>query len=215
MSFEKSIFINCPFDDKYLPLLKSLLFATIYLGFTPRIATERLDSAEMRIDKLIELIRESKFGIHDLSRLKSNKKGEYFRLNMPFELGIDIGCKTFGDKNHNTKKCLILEKERFRYQAALSDLSGADIKVHHDSEETLIKEVRNWLTDVATIQKPPSPSAVWSAFIDYNSWLYDNLTPQEYTKKDIIDLPVNEIIIYMTQWLALPTNKDRSWLASL
>lgn len=200
MSFEKSVFINCPFDEDYIPLLKALLFSVIYLGFTPRIALERFDSAESRIHKIVDLIRESKFGIHDLSRLKAKKKGEYFRLNMPFELGLDIGCKFYGPDSFASKQCLVLEKEKFRYQAALSDLSGSDIKVHQDSAELISKEVRNWLTNVAQIEKPPGPSVVWGSYLDYNAWLFDKLTDQGYSSKDIDYLPISEVIRYMSEW---------------
>jgi hypothetical protein len=42
------------------------------------------------------LIHESRFGIHDLSRCKAITAGDYVRMNMPFELGIDHGSKRFG-----------------------------------------------------------------------------------------------------------------------
>jgi hypothetical protein len=70
MAFEKNVFINCPFDDQYLKLLRPLLFTVIYLGFTPRIALEALDSGEPRIKKILDLIEDSKYGIHDLSRMR-------------------------------------------------------------------------------------------------------------------------------------------------
>jgi len=73
MAFEQNVFINCPFDDSYLPLLRPILFTVIYLGFTPRIALERLDSGEPRINKIISLIEDSKYAIHDLSRIKAKK----------------------------------------------------------------------------------------------------------------------------------------------
>jgi hypothetical protein len=95
MAFDRNVFINCPFDEAYAPLLRPILFCIIYLGFDPRIAVERLDGGEPRIEKLFELIEESRFAIHDLSRLKARKAGELFRLNMPLELGLDIGCKRF------------------------------------------------------------------------------------------------------------------------
>ena len=88
--FEKNVFINCPFDDDYTRLLQPLLFTILYLGFSPRIATERVDAGELRIDRIRELIGSSKYSIHDISRLQSTNKDEYYRLNMSFELGIDI-----------------------------------------------------------------------------------------------------------------------------
>jgi hypothetical protein len=32
---EKNVFINCPFDDEYRPLLEPPLFTLVFLGFTP------------------------------------------------------------------------------------------------------------------------------------------------------------------------------------
>jgi len=93
LSFEKNIFINCPFDKEYLPMLKTLLYVIKKIGYNPRIALERSDSGEVRLDKIKELIESSKYSIHDLSRIKSKEVGEYSRQNMPFELGLDLGCR--------------------------------------------------------------------------------------------------------------------------
>jgi hypothetical protein len=213
MAYENSVFVNCPFDEDYKPLLKSLLFGTLYMGFEPRVALERLDSSETRVEKIIELIQSSRFGIHDLSRLKSKKKGEYFRLNMPFELGLDIGCKVFGKEKFSSKKCLILEKEHYRFQAALSDLSGSDIRVHQDSPMIVVVEVRNWLAEIGHISRPPSGSAVWNAYNDFCAWQFDQLTPQGYSKEDIATLPIGEVLDHMRQWVKLMAHPVRPALA--
>jgi hypothetical protein len=107
MAFEENVFINCAFDQDFYPLLRPLLFAIIYLGLKPRIALEDVDSGRPRIDKIVELIADSKYAIHDLSRIEARKAGELFRLNMPFELGIDVGCRLFGRKLQAGKKCLV------------------------------------------------------------------------------------------------------------
>ncbi len=201
MTYEKSVFVNCPFDDEFKPLLKALVFCILYMDFEPRIALERLDSSEARIKKIIEIISQCKFGIHDLSRLQARRKGEYFRLNMPFELGLDIGCKAFGERKHTDKSCLIFEKERYRYQAALSDLSGSDIRVHEDNPAIIVRETRNWLAQVVRIHQPPSGSAIWNAYNDFCAWQYDKLTPQGYSKEDISSLPFGEILDHMREWI--------------
>jgi hypothetical protein len=69
MDFNNNIFINCPFDDEYFPLLKPLLYTIKKIGFTPRISLERNDSGEIRLNKIKELIESSKYSIHDLSTL--------------------------------------------------------------------------------------------------------------------------------------------------
>lgn len=73
MNFDKNIFINCPFDKDYLPMLKTLLYVIKKIGYNPRIALERSDSGEVRLDKIKELIESSKYSIHDLSRIKSKE----------------------------------------------------------------------------------------------------------------------------------------------
>jgi hypothetical protein len=106
MDFDTSVFLNCPFDDDYLPLLRPILFFILDLGLQPRIALERLDSGRPRLEKIIALIGESKYAIHDLSRLQAKEAGEYYRLNMPFELGLDVGCRLFREGRWVDKKCL-------------------------------------------------------------------------------------------------------------
>ena len=201
MGFEKNVFVNCPFDDKYLPLLRPLLFTIIYLGLSPRIALESLDSGEPRIQKIISLIEESKFAVHDLSRIKAEKKGEYYRLNMPFEIGLDVGCRLFGGGKWSEKRCLILEAQRYRYQAAISDLSNSDIAVHNNDPETIVAEIRNWLNNSAGLNAP-GPSAIWGAFLDFMAANYITLKGRGFSDKDIERLPINELITGMQAWVA-------------
>ncbi len=200
MDFEKSVFINCPFDDKYRPILRPILFAVLYLGFTPRISLERLDSGQPRIQKIISMIEESKYAIHDLSRIRAEKKGEYYRLNMPFELGLDVGCRIFRDGKWSQKRCLVLETQRYRYQAAISDLSNSDIAVHNDDPEIALTEVRNWLNNEASL-KAPGPAAIWGKFLDFMAQNYDDLKARGFSDNDIKELPVNELMTCMQSWV--------------
>ncbi len=108
--FERSVFINCPFDEDFFPLLKAMLWVLVHAGLKPRLTLERSNAAEGRLDKIRELIEASKYGIHDLSRLKAKKKGEIYRLNMPFELGLDYACKHYSpDPRQKGKVLLLLE----------------------------------------------------------------------------------------------------------
>jgi hypothetical protein len=201
MGFDKNVFINCPFDDQYLPLLRPLLFTVIYLGFTPRIATESLDSAESRIEKIVGSITESRYGIHDLSRIQAEQVGEYSRFNMPFELGIDIGCIRFKGGKWSRKKCLILEEKKYRYQAALSDLSNSDIQAHGKDPKEVVRVVRNWLSAQGRVSAP-GPAQIWGAFNDFFGDNYDRLIGEGYSKEDIEQLPANELIACMQDWVS-------------
>lgn len=199
--FEKNVFINCPFDDDYLPLLQPLLFTILYLDFNPRIATERSDSGEQRIDKICELIEISKYSIHDLSRLQSKKKKEFYRLNMPFELGIDYGCRKFAANHHKNKKFLILEKSRYDYAKALSDLSGVDIKNHEDDPIKMIRITRNWLAGFVNEKSTDAPAVVWKKFNLFMQNFAEERMAQGFSKDDIYEMPTSEFTGYIKQWL--------------
>jgi hypothetical protein len=199
IEFDKSIFINCPFDDGYRQLLLGIVFTVAYFGYTPRLSLERADSSENRIDKIAGLIKDSKFGIHDLSRLIASKEGETYRMNMPFELGIDYGCKKFKGGKWKAKKILILEKERYRFQAAISDLSGCDIKHHDDEVDKVIRAVRDWLV-TEEIKRGDSGSKVWDAYNDFQAYLYDEVVEKDgYSDPD--DAQISEVVHHMSAWL--------------
>jgi hypothetical protein len=66
--YDRNVFINCPFDSAYAPIFESIVFAVHAAGFRPKCARERLDSSEFRLQKIVRLISEARFSIHDLSR---------------------------------------------------------------------------------------------------------------------------------------------------
>ena len=199
MAFQHNVFINCPFDSDYLPLLRPLLFTVIDLGLTPRIALERLDSGAPRIQKIIALVRASKYAIHDLSRLEAKAAGEYFRLNMPFELGIDVGCRLFKPGRWAGKRCLILETEKYRYQAAISDMSNSDIAVHGGDPARVVAEVRNWLNTEARL-RAAGPAKVWGRFNDFMAANYVRLKARGFSDSDVENLPIAELMDCMYAW---------------
>lgn len=198
-NFQKNVFINCPFDDDYRQLLVSTLFTVKFLGFTPRLSLERSDSSTSRLANIIDLIESSKFGIHDLSRILATKEGESARMNMPFELGIDYGCKKFKGGVWSAKKILVLEKERYRYKVALSDLSGSDIKNHNDEPIKLTKAVRDWFV-TEELRTGPSHTKIWYDFNDFSADLEENLISEGHRPEDFEDVPIPEVMAYMDIW---------------
>lgn len=200
-AFEKSVFINCPFDKDYEPILQAILFCVIFLGFEPRIATENSDSGSIRLEKIRDLIENSKFSIHDLSRCQAKKKGEHFRLNMPFELGIDYGCRQYLGNGRNEKKLLILEEKSFRYQAAISDLSGCDIKTHSADFQKAVRQVRNWLVSEAKAETIGA-TAILGAYADFQEWYYERQLAAGFSEEDIQDYPTSELLGAMKTWVA-------------
>ena len=199
--FDRSVFINCPFDDKYAKLLRPLLFTVLFLGFRPRIASERLDSLEPRIDKICELIQESRFSIHDLSRLKAQQEGELSRMNMPFELGIEYGSRRFGPTLLREKRCLVLEKEPHDFRRALSDLAGIDIKHHKNQPVQVVRVVRDWLRETGKLKRVEGPTGIWNRFNDFTSDFYDRRKSKGFSSEDLNMMPVMEYIEFIDSWL--------------
>jgi hypothetical protein len=199
--FESSVFINCPLDDEYEPILQAILFCIVYAGLSPRIATERNDSGEARLEKIKGMIEGSKYSIHDLSRCQARKRGEHFRLNMPFVLGIDFGCRQYFGRGREAKKLLILEEKRYRYQQALSDLSGCDIQAHAGDFQQAIRKVRNWLVSEAGVAADGA-NRILGAYTDFQEWYYEKQLAAGFSEEDIKDYPTAELLEAMKVWVA-------------
>ena len=162
-NYQRNVFINCPFDAEYRPLFYAIAFAVADCGFAPRCALEADDSGDVRIRKIMAIIEQCCYGIHDISRTEttlfpeSDGRHEALpRFNMPLELGIFIGSQRFGDPQQAEKKYLIFDTKKYRYQKFISDLAGQDIKAHQwdnqasASEQELaigrvVAGVRDWL----------------------------------------------------------------------
>lgn len=144
--YNDNVFVNCPFfDTDYKPLFNAMVFAIFDCGFIARCALEEADASQIRIEKIYDIIANCRYGIHDISRTELDENTHLPRFNMPLELGIFLGAKKFGTKDHPKKQCLILDKEKYRFQKFISDIAGQDIEAHNGNPEDIIKVVRNWL----------------------------------------------------------------------
>jgi len=64
-TYTDNVFINCPFDKKYKPLFYSIVFTIYHCGFYPKCALEEDDATQLRLDKIMLLVEDCKYGIHD------------------------------------------------------------------------------------------------------------------------------------------------------
>jgi len=127
------------------------------------------------------------------------RMGDLPRFNMPFELGLDLGCRYYGSDGLITKQCLVLEKDRHRYQRVLSDLSGNDVRAHGGDPECLVLEVRNWLR-VTVSRKLPSSSQVWQRLNVFQNNLELMLRQLGYSPRDIASLEMAEYVQLVRDW---------------
>ncbi len=140
----RNVFVNVPFDDAYAPLFDALVFAVMACGYRVRCALEADDSGDIRLDKLVALIRESPCSIHDLSRIDLGEN-DLPRFNMPFELGLAMGAKRFGALGRRRDRIKIMVAQPYRLPAYLSDLGGNDPTAHRGEPAAVIRIVRNHL----------------------------------------------------------------------
>ena len=202
---ENAIFRNCPFDNEYLPLLRALLFVSRFYGLEVKIASSDLDSKSNRLSRIIALMRDAKYSVHDLSKMKSDKEGEYYRMNMPFELGLDYGIG--GDE----KVFLIFENEPYKLKIALSDINGWDVRPHLDNPETLILEFRRWIVvnrDLPQGIMAYSSSDIWYKYNDFYGSFSDYMTIHHLKDEEIsITEYLGYIDYYLTENPILPTGR--------
>lgn len=207
--FERSVFVNCPFDDDYASLLQAIAFCIVLLEHFPRFTPENTDNAETRLDRIIQLITESKFGVHDLSRCRAAAVGDYARMNMPFELGLDHACRRFGTGGATQKRILVLENEPYQYQKALSDIAGWDIRPHGNDYAKAVGHVRSWLTSQSTVPAI-GLSRILGKYAAFQEWYWERELAAGSSEDDIRQYPTTEVVQAMHEWMASgqPTNFD-------
>ena len=162
---QDQIFINCPFDSEYLPLFRALVFTISKCGYRPRCALEDSDSSQNRLDKIMSIIDECGLGLHDISRTEPDQLTQLPRFNMPFELGLFLGARRWGQSGHREKKCLILDQEPYRYRKFISDIAGQDPEAHDQNPQKLVTVVRDWLSSYRP--RLMSGSLIWQEYEEF------------------------------------------------
>lgn len=190
-AYDISVFINCPFDPPYQPMMRALTFAVYDCGFAPRSALEEDNAGEVRYHKILRMISECRFGVHDISRVQLDRTTRLPRFNMPLELGLFLGATSFGDDQNRAKQCLILDRDPFRYQKFCSDISGQDIRAHGSEPVRAISVTRDWLSIPASHNDVvvPSGSRIAERYRLFETELSEwcrrlQLVPRELTYND-------------------------------
>jgi hypothetical protein len=160
----RDVFINCPFSSDYQVNFQAIVFTVVRSGFKPRCARESDDGGEIRLDKICKIILECPYSVHDISKTEPDAKSKLPRFNMPFELGLYLGAKRFGDGAHRSKRTLIFDRELYRYQSYISDIAGQDIHSHRQQLGRMIQELANWLRDFGKDPKVPGGKAIAAEF---------------------------------------------------
>ena len=197
--YADSVFINCPFDDEYLPIFRAIVFTVAASSFVPRCTLEHEDGGQVRIEKIYRLIQKSAFGIHDVSRTELDADNQLPRFNMPLELGVFLGAKKFGGGTHALKRCLVLDREPYRFQKFISDIADQDIKAHGNRPQDAIRAVRDWLRNASGVRALPSGSHLAADYDRFTEELPGlcqavRLNPSELTFTDFYGLVLDWLV---------------------
>ncbi|MBM3942943.1 MAG: hypothetical protein FJ316_08485 [SAR202 cluster bacterium] len=165
--YNDNVFINCPFDDHFRRIFDAIVFTIYDCGFVARCSLEEDATGEARLTKIMDIVSECKYGLHDISRTDSDPQTNLPRFNMPFELGLFVGARKFGNKDQKSKKFLILDTERYRFQQFISDLSGFDIKEHRNDPMIASAAVRNWLVTSSRRKLIPGSANIWNHYQEF------------------------------------------------
>lgn len=204
--YDLNVFVNCPFDDDYKPVFDAVVFAVHDCGFNPRCALEVTDTAQVRIDRIFDIIEVCRYGLHDISRTEPDAASGLPRFNMPLELGLFLGARRFGTDRQRAKACLVVDRERYRYQAFCSDIAGQDVQAHGGDPLEAIRVVRNWLRSTTRAADLLIPSGRKIAE-RYMAFLDDLPTYCEAARLDLDDLTYNDYTSLVVEWLRQATGQ--------
>jgi hypothetical protein len=202
---ELSVFVNCPFDDTYLPLLRAMVFTIHDCGFIARLAIEDAGSGETRIDKIARIVESSRLSIHDISRVELSAGSQLPRFNMPFECGLAWGRMLFG-RSDLQRDLLLLDSKLYQDKQTLSDLAGQDPSYHGNDPHSMISKIRHFLAK----KKPAGEKTRGGAAIVRRFAAFETKLPELCAR---VDISMDEIhrfdylgewMVAMSEWLLEP-----------
>lgn len=169
-AYSTTIFVNCPSGPVHRLVTDAIVFAVLDAGFLPRVQLDPESVAE-----LFSAVRESQFGIHDLSQ--------------PFEAGVFMGSKEFGSDLHRAKEVLFLSANEMAPQAKI------EIHPHHNDPAEAIRHVGVWLAEITN--QPLVWQEVLIRYRQFREYMSDRAVPPGSEK-----LAMAERIAVAREWIS-------------
>lgn len=163
------VFINCPFDRGFGPLLDAITYTCVCCGFLPITAAYTGSSGRPRLDRIVSGISQCEYSIHDLSRCRGEGDHNLARFNMPLELGIAMCLNFLPTHDH---EWMALVPNGLSHEHYISDLGGYDLDSYDDDDDidTLISSVTAWLqTRDAAVPVPLTPRQISDALPSFRA----------------------------------------------
>ncbi len=152
----ESVFLNIPYDSAFESLYLAYIVGLTQLGL--RINATLAVPNQGRLDKIITLIEQSDYSIHDLSRIEVSRGVP--RFNMPVELGLALYRSHITRGKH---RVFIFERKRYRAQRSTSDVNGIDPQIHNGTPKGLMGGLRNIFRQPGDVTTVPEMLASYRA----------------------------------------------------
>jgi hypothetical protein len=152
----ESVFLNIPYDEAFERLYVAYIVGLTQLGL--RINAALAVPNQGRLDTIINLIEQSDFSIHDLSRTESSNGVP--RFNMPVEPGLALYRSHIANGKH---RVFIFESRRHRAQRSTSDVNGIDPQIHRGTAKGLMAGLRNIFRQPGDVTTVPEMLASYRA----------------------------------------------------
>ena len=137
----------------------------------------------------------------------SKTAGEALRMNMPFELGLDMGRRRAPDHETDDKKFLIFESKQYELKCCLSDINALDVAFHKDDFELVFKKMLDFLVVEAECQLP-GLTQIKNEYTLFPRWMTEKKIHEGHTQEEVLDLPTGERLHEMSEWFqgGMPDN---------
>jgi len=152
-----SVFLNLPYDDKFQPLFLGYIAGVSALGMVPH-ATLEIPGGERRLDRILALMADCRYSVHDLSRVQLDRKSPSTpRFNMPFELGLAVAHS----KRIPQHTFYVFEELKHRLSKSLSDLDGTDVYIHGATLNGLFAQL---MDAFVRANRQPTVTQMWTIY---------------------------------------------------
>ena len=143
------VFINLPFDSGYERLFLAMIAGLVSLGLNPR-SVVQIPASSDRLRRLVEIIQECPFSIHDLSRVQLSGTGTFRvpRFNMAFEMGLAAAVSMTAPGI--TRQWRVIEAVRHRVGHSCSDVDGYNAEIHGGTVRGMFEALSNIFPDPPT-----------------------------------------------------------------
>ncbi len=123
-------------------------------------------------------------------------------MNMPFELGLDMGRRRAPDPETNDKKFLIFEREPYELKRCLSDINGVDVAFHRNDYQLVFKRLREFLR-VEAGRDLPMPAKLKIDYDTFQGWMTEKKISEGHAENEALELSTQERLDEMFKWMAL------------